>query len=59
MAINHGRKPEDVPKPDVDCEVHQSIICAKKKLAFVRNNIHERSQINLKLHVTFFIEKSK
>lgn len=24
MAIKHGRKPEDVPKPDVDCEIYQN-----------------------------------
>lgn len=31
MAIKHGRKPEDVPKPDVDCEVKQTCYIQNKK----------------------------
>lgn len=34
LAIKHGRKLEDVPKPGADCEVQQNIICAMEYLAF-------------------------
>lgn len=35
MAIKHGRKPEDVPKPDVDCEVKQTCYIQNLKKTIV------------------------